>query len=112
MVDQAHVVIKNKSKSSKEIVVKRKYPDGSGNDFKIAKGDKDTVPYFDIVQELIIPAHKVEEGEKVCFKFCTNTDLQVTYSSKEGNWTIKILENDLELDTPTTVNVTVGDDNP
>jgi hypothetical protein len=112
MANQADVNVKNVF-SDKTINVKRKLQDGSIDlEVNIAQNSEEQVQLPSPDVSLIISA---PDGMDLCdclLKAKTDVDLETKHSRTDGNWTFNIIPNQLPPDTPTTMNVTVGHDEP
>lgn len=113
MSEKADFFVNNQLK--KDIQVFRKLADGSRDlDTLISNGNKERIPLPDTEVSLVINA---PEGNGTDAKAChltirSDVDLNVSYSRRHSNWTIKILPNDLRSEAPTTVNVNIGEEGP
>lgn len=109
MADQADVYVKNKL--TNDIHVARKLSNGSidveetisnGNTEQINLGSTD-------VSLLITPPGGTDIKDcYICVR--PDVDLDVKCSRTDSKWTLKILPNSLPPEAPTTVNVTIGED--
>jgi len=113
MAYQARVQIKNELKEDQKIKAIRKISESPHEQFiEIARGEEERFMMVDTLQLVTIqvPDSKVTEG--ICFKFCTKVNLQATYSKDKKKLDIRLLDTGGDLEIPTTVNVTVGDEKP
>jgi hypothetical protein len=111
MANRADFLIKNVL--TDDITVFRKTPDGSIDfDITIANGNEEMIPIAGPEVSLVINAPEWVDTKDCPIKVKSYVDLEVLYSRTDSNWAIKIIPNDLPPDVPTTVNVTLGDDEP
>jgi hypothetical protein len=113
MANQADVNVKNVFNDNVTINVKRVLQGGTCDlEVNIAKGEAQEInlPSPEVKLEVTVPGEV--EFRNCLLKIKTDVDLETIYSRTEGKWTTRIIPNDLPPDTPTTVNYTVGQDEP
>ena len=106
MAEQADVYVKNMFAG--DIIVKRIFPDGSDDGGKtIIKGGEESYMVFNSQESLIIgvPDGKVISDSPLTIQ---TSIIDLNVSCTESNWTIKIVPNTLQGETPTTVNISPG----
>jgi hypothetical protein len=113
MANKADVTVKNTMKDQAEIKAFRKLQDGSSDlDTTIAyhKDHQIHLPTPD--ESLVISAPDGKETKDYFVIMKSDVDMEIVYSRSKANWTFKIIPNELPPDTPTTVNVEIGDKEP
>jgi hypothetical protein len=111
MADRADFYVRNVL--ADDINVIRKLPDGSIDlETDIASGDEEMIPLQGTDVSLIINAPEGMDIKDCPVKVKSDVDLDVSCSRTDSNWNVKIVPNDLPPDTPTSVNMTMGDDGP
>lgn len=112
MANDVKVQIKNELKEVQKIKAIRKVGNQQQS-IDIANGKEERFIKVDTLQLITIQVPETAGKKGICFKFCTKVDLQATYSSGKRNLDIRLLDSGVDgIDLPTTVNVTVGDENP
>ncbi len=113
MANDADVTVKNVFNENVTVNVKRRLQDGTV--------DKEVNIGQNEAQQLRLPSPEVAllitvpggMNLRDCFlKIRTGVDVDTVHSRTDGNWTLKIIPNDLPPDIPTTMNVTVGGTEP
>ena len=105
MAEQADVQVKNMIAGT--ITVTRMLPGGPQNT-TIENGSVESFPALNPEESLIVNVPAGGDTSEWPLGLKTSiTDLTVSCST--DSWTIKIVPNDLEGETPTTVNITAGD---
>ena len=108
MADRADVIIRNELVG--DIKVVRKLPDGSSDlEVTITNGNEEQVHLASTEISLCIEAPEGVDTKECPFHVTSDVDLAVSCSRTESNWIVQIIPNDLPPDTPTTVNVTLGE---
>jgi hypothetical protein len=113
MANNADVTVKNVFSDNVTVNVKRRLQNGTiDQEVDIAQDEAKQVhlPSTEVALVVTVP-----EGMNLrdCFlKVKTDVDVETIHSRTEGNWTLKIIPNDIPPDAPTTMNVTVGRDEP
>ncbi|HLP44425.1 MAG TPA: hypothetical protein VK186_28285 [Candidatus Deferrimicrobium sp.] len=112
MAEQANVFVKNLFTDA--ITVFRKLPDGNNDlEKRIPHGNEEEIILPGPTVAMIIHApNGVDTQNSPIVVRSSIIDLAVKCSRTDGNWTIKIIPNDLPPEVPTTVNITVGADGP
>ncbi|MCP5048267.1 MAG: hypothetical protein GY940_13940 [bacterium] len=110
MANRADVFVINKLKQG-DIGFQRKPTDETIDMAdKINTGNEKRVPLLDPNVSLIIKAPQGVDITNCPLKVESDVDLSVLYSVTHSYWKIKIEPNTLPPDVPTSVNVTVGED--
>ena len=108
MADRADVFVKNVLAGNINVI--RKLPDGSSDlEVTIANGNEEQIHLASPEVSLLINAPKRVDTKDCPFNVKSDVDLAVSCSRTHSNWTVQIVPNDLPPDSPTTVNVTVGE---
>lgn len=111
MAEQADLYLKNISMD--DINVIRNLPDGSSDlAVTIASGNLEQFYLGGTDVSLNIIAPPGVDTKNYSIKVRADVDVMTVSSRTDSSWTIKIVPNDLPPDTPTTVNVYVGEDEP
>ncbi|NIM15634.1 MAG: hypothetical protein GTO45_11305 [Candidatus Aminicenantes bacterium] len=111
MADRADLYIHNRSMD--DINVIRKLPDGSSDlDITIARGNSEFFHLPGPEVSLNINAPYGVDIRDYSIKVRADVDVMTMSSRTESRWTINIVPNDLPPETPLTVNVSVGEDEP
>lgn len=106
MANQADVVVTNKLLSGDLEVSK------SGNVVTIAVDGNERIPLLSPNEEMVLTAPEGKDLKYCPLEVKSDVDLSVTISRTDSTWTLKIIENNLPPDVPTTVNVTPGEEEP
>lgn len=113
MANQADVNVKNAFSDNVTINVKRLLQNGTSDlEVNLEKGEAQEInlPSTDVKLVVTLPG---EVDLRTCFLTVkTDVDLETIHSRTESKWTTRIIPNELSPDTPTTVNYTVGQDEP
>ncbi|MCP5104346.1 MAG: hypothetical protein GY950_13240 [bacterium] len=111
MADRADVNVKNVL--ADDINVIRKLPDGSSDiNAVIANGNEEQIHLPGPEVSLQINAPVGMDTNTCPLKVISDVDLAVSHSRTSALWTMRIESNELPPETPTTVNVTVGEIGP
>jgi hypothetical protein len=112
MADQADFYVKNKSAGA-AITVSRKLPDGSTDlTTTIPVGSSEKIYLGGTDFSLIINGPTGKDTKSLYLGLKSDVDLDVSCCRTDSIWTIKIKPNSLPPEAPTTVNVTVGTNEP
>lgn len=112
MANQAEVNVKNVF-IDKTINVKRLLKDGTPDlDYTVAAGEAKKVQLPDTEVSLVVAAPGGMDLRDCLLKVKSDIDMEIRLSRTEGAWTGKIIPNDLDPETPLSVNYTVGQDEP
>jgi hypothetical protein len=114
MINNARVEVKNAfSDKSKSIRVVRK-PTKKASDFDktLAQNGNEVIDLLSPDVLLVIHAPKGVDLRKCWLKVDSAVDLDISYSRSKSTWTFKIAPNNLNPNTPTTVNISAGDIQP
>lgn len=113
MANNASVNVENVFSDSVTINVQRMLQDGSVDlNVTIPQNEARQINLPNTDVKLVIAA---PQGMDLCncnLKVQTDVDLDNNYSRTDGTWTLQIIPNNLPPDVPTTVNVTVGQEDP
>jgi hypothetical protein len=113
MANQADVYVKNSFEDNININLIPKLPDGSTDPAVIiVAGNEEKIPLQGTDASLIINGPEGMDTNECSIKVASDVDLAVSHSRTHSNWTIKIVPNNLRNNTPTTVNVDVGEKGP
>jgi hypothetical protein len=107
MANQADVIIKNNFANVGGIKVLKLKETAT-----IADGSNERIPLPGPEVALVIQAPEGKDTKFCMLKVQSDVDLSVTASRTNSTWTLQIIPNELPPDVPTTVNVSVGDDEP
>jgi hypothetical protein len=113
MAEQVDVCINN-SFTNPNVEVFRQFADGtreSGSEVTISGGSDDMFPLYEPGIKLVVTPDSAVDFGTCWFKVTENGDL-VSWERKDGHWTIEIAPNPAVPEVPTTVNITVGGDEP
>ena len=102
MADQADVYVNNLSNKGEVIVQRNNSPDSS-----ICQGD--VMGFLAFLKGEILTITPPVGVDENSVKYQSMIDLDLVCSRTNSNWVVKIKENNLPQDAPTTVNVTIGD---
>lgn len=114
MINNARVNVKNVfSDKSKSIRLVRK-PTKEASDFDktLARNGNEFIDLLSPDVFLVIHAPGGMDLKECWLKVDAAVDLEIAYSRSNSTWTFKIAPNKLDPDTPTTVNISVGDIQP
>lgn len=112
MPERADVYVKNALEKG-DLKVSLKHGNGTpvhGN--YIVKGNRERVYLGDAEVSMIIDLPGLPGTKEYLFKVLSGVDITMSFSRSKSRWTMKIDPNDLENETPTSVNVEVGEDEP
>lgn len=113
MAEQAYVYIKNKLTVPGSIYAVHKLPDGSEADnVAIANANQERITLLGTEDWVEINAPQNMDLTTCWVSVRSDVDVTVTYSLNSPNWAIKITPNASSTETPTTMNVTVGNNEP
>lgn len=111
MAEQADFYIHNISTDDIDVI--RNLP-GGGSDLAVTIASGNLEQFYlggtDVSLNIIAPSGVDTKNYSV--KVRADVDVMTVSSRTDSSWTIKIIPNDLPPDTPTTVNVYVGEDEP
>ncbi len=112
MAEQADVYVKHALRGvSNDIHVVVKHSDGSSDpEVPIAKGNQERFYLGGTGESLIISAPSGVDTKEHPIIVKADVDVAVVCSRTNSSWTLKIEPNNLPPETPTTVNVNVGDE--
>lgn len=112
MANQAEVVVRNKFYAG-GLEVNRKKADGSTEfNTTIPIGKNEGIPLLDTTTQLVIQTPAGKDGKECFLRLRSSVDMTVTFSRTNSTWSFQIIPNELPPDIPTTVNVSVGEDEP
>jgi hypothetical protein len=110
MAEQANVYVKNNLTDAIN-VIRYCFPGGNSDlDISIASEDEEMIYLVRTQTYLVLKAPNGVDTESCPFSV-SNEDL-LSWSTTDGHWTVEIKPNNLPPDTPTDVNVYVGEDPP
>ena len=113
MINQADVNVKNAFTNDVTINLKRLLKDETVDlQDTIPQGELKNVNLADTDVRLELTLPEEIDLRDCLLKIKTDVDINTICSRTNHSWTIRIIPNDLPPDTPTTVNVTVGQDEP
>jgi len=111
MANKADVIVRNVFFDSVQVV--RTVPDGTNDlDVSLDMGVQEKIILPDTETALSILAPDGLDVKEAPIKVKSDVDLNVSHSRTNSSWTFKIEPNDLPPDTPTSVNITLGDTEP
>jgi hypothetical protein len=111
MADRADVILKNSF--GETIYVVRKLPDGTIDlNTMVASGSEEQIhlPSPEVLMQISAP-EGIDTKDHL-FNVKSDVDLAVSHSRTDSFWTLQIVSNELPPDTPTTVNVNIGEIGP
>ncbi len=111
MANRADVFVRNVSSDNFQVI--RNAPDGT-NDLEIAlgKGVSEKIHLPEPEVALAIKLLEKDDTKDTPIKVKSDVDLSVFHSRSRSCWTFKIVPNNLPPDSPASVNITLGDDEP
>lgn len=109
MAIQADVVVKNIFAGTNGVKV---FSFNNPEPTIITDGSSDRFPLHGPEVDLVVQAPEGKDTKFCLLKVQSDIDLAVTASRTKSNWTLKIISNESDPEVPTTVNVTVGDEEP
>lgn len=113
MTDQAYVFVNNKLDRTGSISVIRKLPNGDdASESTIGNGDQEKITLLGLDEWVVINAPEEMDPATCYVAVKSEVDVNISYCWEAPNWTIKIAPNNSPANTPTTMNVSVGDDEP
>lgn len=113
MANEAEVYVKNVFTGSETINVKRLEQDKSVSlDVDVIKGASEQVQLSSPDVQLVVTAPEGKDTRDCLMRVTSDVDLDVINSRTDSTWTFQIIPNSLPPDQPTTVNVTIGQDEP
>lgn len=111
MADQAYVYVKNNLTGS--IDATRILPDGSeASTTTISSANREKITLLGPDEWVVVTAPAGVDTKNCVASVKSDVDLDTLHSRTDSNWTIKIVPNELPPDTPTDVNITLGEDEP
>ncbi len=111
MANRADVLVKNMFTGGIQVI--RKLVDGiSDLEMTLEKGNQEKIYLPGPEVELVIKAPAALDIKESFTKVKSDVDLTISHSRTHSSWTFKIEPNDLPPDSPATVNITIGDDEP
>jgi hypothetical protein len=111
MISKADVIVRNQW--DYVVDVTRMLLDETSDTYNtIAPQNEDTINLPSLTTSLVITPPDGQNIKECPIQVKSDVDLQLLYSRSNKKWTIKILPNDLPVDIPTTMNVTVGIEEP
>ncbi len=111
MANQAEVTVKNVFSDNVTVNVKRRLQDNTIDlDEDILQNQAKQVHLPSPEVALVITVPEGMDLRDCLLKVKTDVDVENIHSRTDGNWTLKIIPNDLPSDAPTTMNVSVGQD--
>jgi len=111
MADQAYVYVKNNLTGG--INATRMLPNGSAaSATTISSTNREKITLLGPDEWVVITAPAGVDTKNCVISVKSDVDLDTLHSRTESNWTIKIVPNELPPDTPTDVNITLGEDEP
>ena len=78
----------------------------------IAPQNQETINLPSLTTSLVISAPGGQETKECPVKVKSDVDLELLYYRSHSRWNLRILPNDLPEDVPTTMNVTIGEEEP
>ena len=113
MANNADVTVKNVFSDNVTVNVKRRLQDGTiDQEVNIAQNEAEQVHLPSPEVALVITVPGGMDLRDCLLKVKTDVDVENIHSMTDGNWTLKIIPNDLPPEVPTTMNVSVGQDEP
>ena len=113
MTEQAYVFVKNKLNAAGSIRVSHKLPNGSeASNSLIDNAGQEKITLLGLDEWIEINAPEGMDSTRLWAAAKSDADASITYSWENPNWTVRIIPNTASPNTPTTMNVTVGDDEP
>jgi hypothetical protein len=111
MADQAYVYVRNNLTGS--INATRMLPDGStASTTTINNANREKITLLGPEEWVVVTAPAGVDTKNCIISVKSDVDLETLSSRSDSNWTIKIVPNELPPDTPTDVNITLGEDEP
>lgn len=111
MANRADVFVKNDAING--IQVFRSLKDGTPDlEFHLNMGNREKIHLPGPEVALIVKAPADVDTKNAHVKVKSDVDLTVSHSRTHSNWTFKIEPNDLLPDSPASVNITIGEDEP
>jgi hypothetical protein len=111
MADQAYVYVKNNLIGG--INATRMLPNGStASTITISSTNREKITLLGPDEWIVIAAPSGVDTKNCVISVKSDVDLDTLHSRTDSNWTIKIVPNELPPDTPTDVNITLGEDEP
>jgi len=112
MAEQADAYVKNEFTTKTIAVIRNLAGGGSDPEVPITCAEQEQFYLGGTDVSLTIKAPEGMDTKECIFKVQSDVDLDVSYSRTNSNWTLKIVPNSLPPDTPTTVNVNLGEIEP
>jgi hypothetical protein len=112
MAEQADVYISNTVKKKRIQVIRNVIEGREESAVAITDGDQEQFYLAGTDVSLTIRAPEGMDTKECVFSVQSDIDLSVLCSRSDSSWTIKMVPNELPPDTPTTVNVNVGEIEP
>lgn len=112
MAEQADAYVKNEFTDKTIVVIRNLAGGGSDPAVTIDSGEQEQFYLGGTDVSLTINAPEGMDTKECTFKVQSDVDLDVSCSRTDSNWTLKIEPNSLPPDTPTTVNVNLGEIEP
>ena len=111
MADQAYVYVRNNLTGG--IDATRMLPNGSAaSTTTIGSAALEKIILLGPEEWVVVTAPAGVDTKTCVMSVKSDVDLDTLHSRTRSNWTIKIVANELPPDTPTTVNITLGEDEP
>jgi hypothetical protein len=111
MANRADVLVKNKVQG-KDVKVERILPDNLDYETILTSNGQEEINMEDTNVELVINAPGGIDPKLFGVSLDSAVDMEMRYSRTDGNWTFKIVPNQLDPEVPTTVNIEIGDLQP
>lgn len=111
MANRADAYVRNVL--AEKIRIFRKLKDGE-NDLELnaAQGEEVKIPLPSTEESLVICAPPGQDCRNYKALTKSDVDLEIIYSRTDSCWRIKIIPNNLPSEIPTTVNITIGQEEP
>jgi sarcosine oxidase gamma subunit len=111
MADQAYVYVRNNFTGS--IDATRMLPNGSpASTTTISSTNREKITLLGPDEWVVVTAPAGVDTKNCVASVKSDVDLDTLHSRTDSTWTIKIVPNELPPDTPTDVNITLGEDEP
>ena len=113
MANNADVTVKNVFSENVTVNVKRRLQDGTVDlEVNVEQNGAEQIHLPSPEVALLITVTGGMELRDCFLKVKTDVDANAVHSRTEGKWTLNIIPNEIPPDVPTTMNVTVGHDEP
>ncbi len=109
MANRAEVLVKNLFSGESVRVLRKPAPETVDFDEPVDGGGEQQVSLLSPDVSLVIEAPPGKDLKLCQFKVDAAVDLEVIKSRTDSLWSVKIVPNELDPETPTTVNISIGD---